>query len=393
MTTDTKASETARGSEEIAISIFQSLPIVNELSASESAELANAIQRDLARALNRLVEIDPEFSRAIDSGIFAPVIAAELALLITKQDEPNSLVIAELIGNVIEDMPSPERQTELKASATAFIDYVRHEFYTDPTIESYTAIRERQLSLLLRQAESHLSQSHYAAALEILDRASKLDPLSPSGRRLFDEAMKKFESSKKNLVFTKFTLTSSNPGVTELTPEYLADTVNPYLLAVVELQDVIDELHGRKTHAVIIKELSQNSPISVGLDGASEAIQTINDMVVPWRRKHAQTMARLTEQEKLVEIESKKAEVLEKRAHAEKERLELAKQREETEKLRLENDKLRIELHRAKVQLALEILNSIAPHFSEAEKIAYLVKLLPPLEVIAISELEISSAK
>ena len=100
-------------------------------------------------------------------------------------------------------------------------------------------------------------------------------------------------------------------------------------------------------------------------------------------------MARLLEQEKQALIESIRADVLEKRAHAEKERMEAVKQRGEAEKLRLENEKLKIELERAKVLLAIELLNQIAPNLSEEDRIAYIVRMLPHLEVVIFSELEI----
>jgi len=102
-------------------------------------------------------------------------------------------------------------------------------------------------------------------------------------------------------------------------------------------------------------------------------------------------MARLLEQEKQAEIEIKKAEILEKRAHAEKERVEATKQREEAQKLRLENEKLKLVLQRDKVQLAINILNLIRPTLSEADKISYIVRMLPPLDVVILSELEISA--
>jgi hypothetical protein len=109
-------------------------------------------------------------------------------------------------------------------------------------------------------------------------------------------------------------------------------------------------------------------------------------------------MAHLLEREKQAEIGSKKAEILEKRARAAKDQAETAKieaeaakQREETERMKLENEKLRLELHRAKIQLALEVLAQVAPNLSETEKIIFVVKLLPPLDIFAFSELEIAA--
>ncbi len=179
----------------------------------------------------------------------------------------------------------------------------------------------------------------------------------------------------------------------DLTPNYLAAQVTPFLNAITDIQHVIDEIQGRTHSLIVIKEIQKRSPISVSLDGAAEAVQLVKDTVVPWRRKHAETMARLLEQEKQAEIECKKADILEKRAHAEKDRVEATKQRGEAEKLQIENEKLRLDLYRAKIQLALDMLAQVAPNLPEAEKIAYLVKLLPPLEALVSSSYQIATPK
>ena len=110
-------------------------------------------------------------------------------------------------------------------------------------------------------------------------------------------------------------------------------------------------------------------------------------------------MARLEEQEKQAIIETQKAEILEKRANAAKSRAEAEnlagesqKQRLEVERMQLENEKLRIGIRRAKVQLALDILNQVAPNLAETERIDYLTRLLPALESIITSDLNIESA-
>lgn len=183
-----------------------------------------------------------------------------------------------------------------------------------------------------------------------------------------------------------------------LSPNYLSDTVNPYLKAIANIQNIIDSVRKVEYRKVSITSIRQNSPISVNLDGASQAIQVATDFIVPWKRKHSQQMAQLAILEKEAEIENKKAEVLEKRARASKDRAEAErfnaesiKQRKEAEKLGLENEKLRLELQHAKIQLSLDVLKQISPHLSETEKIAYLIKLLPSVDVLVFSELEITT--
>jgi len=168
----------------------------------------------------------------------------------------------------------------------------------------------------------------------------------------------------------------------ELTLQYLIRVVYPYIQSIAELQQLIDQIHNRPSK-IVIKSIQQNSPVSVSLDGASDAIQLIKETVVPWRRKHAETMANLLEQEKLAEIELKRAEVLEKRAVA-------AKERELTDKLKVENEKLRAEtsLQQAKVQLATEMIKVISMNFDETEKERLITKLSPVLDVLALGRLE-----
>jgi len=184
----------------------------------------------------------------------------------------------------------------------------------------------------------------------------------------------------------------------KLTPRFLSTVVGPFLMATADIQHIIDEIQGQPTQDVRVKSINQYSPINVSLEGASEALEQIKDTIVPWRRKHTKKIARLTEREKRVEIENKKAEILEKRARAaiheaeaEKLTVEADERREKIEGMKLENEKLRIELYRAKIQLALEVLNQVAPNLTETERIGYVVKLLPPLNTIVYSEIEVST--
>lgn len=187
--------------------------------------------------------------------------------------------------------------------------------------------------------------------------------------------------SLSNSTFTLVDITASETP--DLTPEYLNQIIYPYIQNLADLQNLINEINKKPLGKVVIKSIQQNSPVSVSLDGASDAIQLIKETVVPWRRKHAETMAHLLEQEKLAEIELKKAEVLEKRAIA-------AKEREFTDKLKVENAKLRAEtaLQQAKTQLATEIILAITTSLNEAEKEMYIAKLSPALDVLALGRLE-----
>lgn len=183
----------------------------------------------------------------------------------------------------------------------------------------------------------------------------------------------------------------------ELTPNFLQLHVVPIINAIGEIQEIINAVVENNNDYVLIKSITQNSPISIGLEGATDTIKLIQETITPWRKKHIETMSRLLEQEKLAEIESKKAEVLEKRARAAKERAEagkitaeVSKQREEAVRMNLENEKIKLELYRAKVELALGILKKISPNLPEADKLIYLSKLLPSLDILINVDLDVT---
>lgn len=180
----------------------------------------------------------------------------------------------------------------------------------------------------------------------------------------------------------------------KVTPYYLAKTISPFLIAIADIQRIIDDIQFRSHREVVIKSITQHTPISINLEGAAEAMKTIRDFIVPWRRNHEIKMASLEEQEKQMEIESKKAEILEMRASATKDRAkasrlnaEVSKQHEEVETIRLGNQKLQLELYREKIQLGNDVLEQLAPNLSETQRIGYLVKLLPAIDELISNEI------
>jgi hypothetical protein len=215
--------------------------------------------------------------------------------------------------------------------------------------------------------------------------------------RLINEAVRiEAELMNKQLGEDEQRLPSASIPITLKSPRpmtaiHLADEIAPYLRAVAKLQRIVDEIKGLRSAEVQVVSLRENSPITATLSGAVEAVELMVTLVVPWRRKHAEMMARLTEREKLFQIENLKAELLARnkdQTEQEKEALALAEQREKVEKLRLENEKLRVEVHEAKIELALRVIEQVGPHLSETQKIGYVTALLEPLEVLMTSEVE-----
>jgi hypothetical protein len=185
-----------------------------------------------------------------------------------------------------------------------------------------------------------------------------------------------------------------------LTPEFLVREVAPYLDALARIQAFADRAAGRPPNDVRIRALTQSSPISVSLDGAAEAVEVIQDVVVPWKREHAKTLAQLDEQEKIVQIEKHKAEVLETRARAHRERSEAKRIDAEIEprltqaqldRYVLETERLRLEIEEKKIGLAMTILEKLALTLDDNQKQALCVQLLRPLGVITDSPLLMES--
>lgn len=267
------------------------------------------------------------------------------------------------------------------------------------TLEKSLPVQRSQYLEKKREEINHITKSSDVSQsitrfLEIFDELERSGLLALAANDLqraigiLEERGRESYSSPSRFIFrdTK----TQQPLEARITPSYLSQHIVPYLQAIVELQHIVDSARGKPLTEVAIRSISQSSPITVNVDGVAEAIKLIQEMTLPWKRQHAETMDRLAEQEKQVEIQSKRAEILQGRQHAEKERMEVAKLREETERLRLENEKLRLELHHAKIRLALDILNEVAPRLSETERADYLIRLLPPLDVLIVSTFEIS---
>lgn len=179
-----------------------------------------------------------------------------------------------------------------------------------------------------------------------------------------------------------------------LTGEYLTNVVGPYIQALSDIQLLIDEIKQRHPTKVRIRSIRENSPVSVSLEGGAEAIRTVQDMVVPWMREHAKAMAHLTEEEKEASIERAKAEVVESRVRAAKSRAEkdkllaeAARLYEEARRIHMETERARFELQRDKLELALKIVSSLNPNLPDAEKLNYVIRLLPALDTIISSPL------
>ncbi|MEJ2733036.1 MAG: GAF domain-containing protein [Anaerolineae bacterium] len=72
-----------------------------------------------------------------------------------------------------------------------------------------------------------------------------------------------------------------------LTPGYLSTVIGPCLGAITDLQCILDELAGRPSCEVTVLAITQDWPVPVSLAGATEALQAIQGMILPWADEYA----------------------------------------------------------------------------------------------------------
>jgi hypothetical protein len=120
---------------------------------------------------------------------------------------------------------------------------------------------------------------------------------------------------------------------------------------------------------------------------APEAVYLINKIVVPWKQKHADKLARLAEQEQQAIIETAKAVVLENQAELASDPSEIQKAKLEIERVWdaieasfIEIQQQQRELQRQKIDLILDFLKSINPNISNEDKVKSTSELLPLIE-------------
>jgi len=87
-------------------------------------------------------------------------------------------------------------------------------------------------------------------------------------------------------------------GATFLRPalslDYLTEVIHPYLQALVDVQRLLDEARGQQHGQVQVNTISASrtdSPIGIGLSGASDAVRVVRELVPAWRKAKAGVLA------------------------------------------------------------------------------------------------------
>lgn len=88
----------------------------------------------------------------------------------------------------------------------------------------------------------------------------------------------------------------------------LRDSVAPTLLALESLDSAISIAQRREARGSV-SSISQDSPISINLTGLKDAVQLVLEVVIPWRRRHAQRSAELDLTKRELDIEKAQLEI------------------------------------------------------------------------------------
>ncbi len=177
-----------------------------------------------------------------------------------------------------------------------------------------------------------------------------------------------------------------------LTPQFLAAELIPYVRALAEVQYVLDDIANREPANVIVRFISQSSPISLSIEGIVKAFEVLREVIVRRRREHVSQMMLLEEKEKQAGIELIQAETLEAKARAAREFAEREKlfaeaqvQRAQSMKLLLEIDKERFAFN---IESGRQTLAMTSPNLLESEKLGHIERLMPAIGTLTDSSIE-----
>lgn len=149
--------------------------------------------------------------------------------------------------------------------------------------------------------------------------------------------------------------------------------------------------------------------VNIGLKGVREAVDTVTGLVVPWRRKNAQSVSRLENALRQAQIDRIKADTLMARVKVEREQAgvhtdlsqsellrsqatkteaEAALLLAEAEKKHAEAERERAALRHSQIGLAMTIVDRWAKDIDSAKKMDYVIQLLRVIEQLCIAKPE-----
>src|SRR5258708_12655706 len=187
-------------------------------------------------------------------------------------------------------------------------------------------------------------------------------------------------------------------GIEVLTASNLATEVIPYLQALVHLQEIIARIEGNEWKEPNIVRITQGS-FNVDINGTEKAVEILRELIEPWRRDHARQLAELQILEKKIAVERAEADLKRSRVTAEAEErksklnLEIRQLQATITQMELINEHHRVAIQKEKLELAIQIVEQVAPNLPEQEKLAYVMRILEPLDTLIYSPLQLKLSK
>lgn len=138
--------------------------------------------------------------------------------------------------------------------------------------------------------------------------------------------------------------------------------------------------------------------ISVRLDGVKDAVETVKDLIVPWRRKNAERKANLDNAYRQAEIQRINAENLIAQAQAKKTEAEAEavltlaqaeRAKAEAEKAKAEAERELVEIRQSQMELAIKIVDRYAQNASGELKMLFVKELLQIIDRVASDTINI----
>lgn len=150
--------------------------------------------------------------------------------------------------------------------------------------------------------------------------------------------------------------------------------------------------------------------INVNMEGVKDAVDTVQEIVIPWKKEQAERKSKLENVLRQAEIQRLNAQTLAEQAKIEQEKsiLEVNKAQAElisaqakkteadaklvlaqAEKTFAEAEKERENMKLERIKLAERIVEKYNPDINGAEKISYILRLLPDIDKLLSSGVEL----
>jgi hypothetical protein len=173
----------------------------------------------------------------------------------------------------------------------------------------------------------------------------------------------------------------------------VSEIVRDHITALRNIQNIFDKIHGNEQRQIVFKNFRQFEPLEVGISNAPDVFRIIDEFINPWRKVNSETVTGYLEIEKQVDFENKKTEVFARFSSIKVNSTELIEQHEKLESLIQKQKTLRHRLGVAIISLTEDILENMAVHLCEQERLKYLKRLLIPFVTMILSDVMTKAAK